>query len=1258
MHLNRRRSLPISSIHTRSRNHRRIPSLEGLEERVVLSPTVYMVDSTADGAGSGTLRDAITKANANPNSAGSTIEFSNTVFSTPQTIRLTGGTLDLTESAGPIVIEGPSVGVTINGDADGSVFYVEDKTATVHATFSGLTITGGHANSGGIGNEGGGILNFGVLTLSNCSVEGNYAHLGGGIFGGVQLTLDDCTISGNTAHGDGGGISGQSQLTALNSTISGNTAEYGFGGAIFFDDPEDSSEAITLTGCTISGNSSAEAALFSNNATTLTNCTISGNSSLDSVGGVYLGAYFKLEACTISANSAASGAGCGLTVSKNASGTRTLEDTIIAGNTSGSPASPSDLADSSDVSVTASFNLIGTGGSGGLANDSDGNIVLPGLAGLQLGSLTNNGGPTETMASLPGSLAINNGTAISGLTTDQRGDPLDRPTPDIGAYQSQGYSWSVIAESTPQSAHGGSSFSDPLAVMLTQNGTNSPVPGTTVTFTVTPGSNGASAFLSSTTAVSQANGVASVTATAYAVAGSFTVTATAGNLAPITFDLTVTVQPQPGFSNLTATTITYGSSSVELGGTIAAGSQIPSGENVAVTLDGVTQNAKVGGDGAFSTSFATSTFPASATPYTVSYAYDSDGNFQSASATSQLTVDQAVAQIVVTPDDVVYNGAAESATGRATGVGGVNLAADLNLSGTTHTNAGTYTDTWTFSDPSGNYQAASGTITDTIAKATATINVTPYSVTYDGTAHSATGTATGVLGERLAGLDLSHTDHTNPGTYTDTWIFTDSTGNYTDGTGTVIDAITVQPQPGFSNLTAPTITYGTSSVELGGTIAAGSQIPSGENVAVTLDGVTQNAKVGGDGAFSTSFATSTFPASATPYTVSYAYDSDGNFQSASATSQLTVGQAVAQIVVTPDDVVYNGAAESATGRATGVGGVSLAADLNLSGTTHTNAGTYADTWTFRDPSGNYQAASGTITDTIAKATATINVTRYSVTYDGTVHSATGMATGVLGERLVGLDLSHTDHTNPGTYTDTWIFTDSTGNYTDATGTVIDAISAGNGPVTTSPSGSTATTALVTGAGVSVYGQPAAVTVQVTANVPGAAVAAGTVELVVDGAIWSTGTLDSAGQTVISTAGITVGPHSIVAVYMGNASDGDSQSQPLAWRVNPAATSVSLTTSPVVNAKGKVTSVILIAQVEVDSPGTGLPTGSITLFRRKNHRVTSMNLNKGETSIRLTAKQVKGQNFYVDYSGSSEYSASMSTVLSGKSILSQRPGHAG
>ena len=54
----------------------------------------------------------------------------------------------------------------------------------------------------------------------------------------------------------------------------------------------------------------------------------------------------------------------------------------------------------------------------------------------------------------------------------------------------------------------------------------------------------------------------------------------------------------------------------------------------------------------------------------------------------------------------------------------------------------------------------------TVNKATAVINVTPYNVTYDGIAHMATGTATGVAGADLsASLNLSGTNHINAGTY-------------------------------------------------------------------------------------------------------------------------------------------------------------------------------------------------------------------------------------------------------------------------------------------------------------------------------------------------------------------------------------------------------------------------------------------------------------------------------------------------------------
>ena len=66
------------------------------------------------------------------------------------------------------------------------------------------------------------------------------------------------------------------------------------------------------------------------------------------------------------------------------------------------------------------------------------------LTDLGLAPLGNNGGPTQTMALLPGSAAIGAGViadypgTTTPITTDQRGDPLDSPEPDIGAFQTQG----------------------------------------------------------------------------------------------------------------------------------------------------------------------------------------------------------------------------------------------------------------------------------------------------------------------------------------------------------------------------------------------------------------------------------------------------------------------------------------------------------------------------------------------------------------------------------------------------------------------------------------------------------------------------------------------------------------------------------------------------------------------------------------------------------------------------------------------------
>jgi hypothetical protein len=94
----------------------------------------------------------------------------------------------------------------------------------------------------------------------------------------------------------------------------------------------------------------------------------------------------------------------------------------------------------------------------------------------------------------------------------------------------------------------------------------------------------------------------------------------------------------------------------------------------------------------------------------------------------------------------------------------------------------------------------------TITKAYPACTITPYDVTYDGTTYNATGVCLGVMDESLTGLDLTGTTHTDVGTYTDPWTFTDVTGNYNDANGTVNDKISLRNVTVVAD--AKTKTYG------------------------------------------------------------------------------------------------------------------------------------------------------------------------------------------------------------------------------------------------------------------------------------------------------------------------------------------------------------------------------------------------------------------------------------------------------------------
>jgi parallel beta-helix repeat protein len=406
------------------------------------------------------------------------------------------------------------------------------------ATLTNCTVSGNSASRAG-----GGMDNVGTATFTNCTISRNQAPVGGGLADYGTATLTNCTVSGNQASGAGGGLADYGTATLTNCTVSGNSASRAGGGI-----DNGVTGTATFTNCTISGNEAfIGGGLASYRTATLTNCTISGNQATSIGGGVYnyyLGGDVNLTDCTVSGNSAQSGGGVYIESGLFYPGITTISDTIIAGNSAGTGPDVRGL-----VWANRGYNLIGIGdGSDGFgaAGDQVGSAARP--IDPLLATLGDYGGPTQTMALLPGSPAINAGSATlavdpstgRALTADQRGYTPSSMA-DIGAFQDQGFTLTPVNGTTPQSATVAKAFANPLAVTVTAQNTSqfiNPVDGGVIHFKINPAASGASAHLSTTTATIS-NGQASVTATANTIAGSYSVTASvAGVTTPASFNLT------------------------------------------------------------------------------------------------------------------------------------------------------------------------------------------------------------------------------------------------------------------------------------------------------------------------------------------------------------------------------------------------------------------------------------------------------------------------------------------------------------------------------------------------------------------------------------------------------------------------------------------------------------------------------------------------------------------------------------------------
>jgi predicted outer membrane repeat protein len=293
-------------------------------------------------------------------------------------------------------------------------------------------------NGGGLpGASGGGIYNAsgGKLTVVSSTISDNGVHDGGqgaGIYNDGSLNVLTSTISDNDDFsGSGAGIYNSGSLSVLSTTFSGNSSIGDFGGAIYNDG------VATVLKSTLTGNSATEGnwggAIFNDGTLTIINSTLSANTTDSGRGGaIYnFSGTVVMSFSTVSANSADDG---GAIYNE---GTLTLKSTLLAGQSSGGNCFEAGTGSAS----SDGYNLSDDSTCTFLTQTGDQNNST--TAGLSPSGLQNNGGPTQTIALLSTSSALNaipvgacTDTIGNKINTDQRG--VKRPQGsgcDIGAFE-------------------------------------------------------------------------------------------------------------------------------------------------------------------------------------------------------------------------------------------------------------------------------------------------------------------------------------------------------------------------------------------------------------------------------------------------------------------------------------------------------------------------------------------------------------------------------------------------------------------------------------------------------------------------------------------------------------------------------------------------------------------------------------------------------------------------------------------------------
>ncbi len=261
-----------------------------------------------------------------------------------------------------------------------------------------------------------------TLTVTNCSNDS-------------QLQADVSTANSDNANDTiTFACSGAIPLTStLN--ITGSMTLDGSGQSVTLDGNNsvqvlsvDSGVSFTLNALTIAHGSGVVTdggggGIYNQGTLSISNSTVSGNSASRGGGGIYNQETLSISNSTVSGNSAPSGEGGGIEI--HLSIVNNIGGSIVAANTGGD-------CSVSGFLIDQGYNLSSDSSCGFTASTSQQN-TNPMLAS----GLANNGGPTQTLALLDGSPAINKIPASAcTVTTDQRGISRPQgPACDIGAFE-------------------------------------------------------------------------------------------------------------------------------------------------------------------------------------------------------------------------------------------------------------------------------------------------------------------------------------------------------------------------------------------------------------------------------------------------------------------------------------------------------------------------------------------------------------------------------------------------------------------------------------------------------------------------------------------------------------------------------------------------------------------------------------------------------------------------------------------------------